>query len=159
MRCLFFYGSKSLIDGISRSLAASDFKLIACVPLPFVFLNHLCNQKTLLDNHLHIHLGYDSTTVLLHLGKHIQEIQTLPFGWKILDEKLSQRFSPLERESLLMSNDSSTLKNLPEWAEYQSFFSASLRVLFERFGLQWSFNDYTFSSQGPGDMIPLLVRN
>lgn len=132
MRCLFFYGSKSLIDGISRSLLASDFKLIACVPLPFVFLNHLCNQKTLLENHLHIHLGYDSTTVLLHLGKQIQEIQTLPFGWQVIDQKLTEYFSPLERESLLMKNDAS-LKAMPEWSEYQLFLTASLRSLFERF--------------------------
>lgn len=128
------------------------------MPLPFVFLNHLCNHKTLLENHLHIHLGYDSTTVLLHLGKQVQEIQTLPFGWQVIDEKLAQYFSPLERESLLMKNDPK-LQNMPEWSEYQAFLTASLRALFERFGLQWSFHDYTFSSQGPGDIIPLIVRS
>ncbi len=147
MRCLFFYGSKSLLEGISRSIHSAGYKLLTCVPLPFVFLNHICNQNTLLDNHLHIHLGYDSTTVLLHLGKHIQEIQTLPFGWQVIDEKLSDIFSPLERESLLLGNDISRLKNLPVWSWYQEFLGASLRILFERFGLQWSFSDYTLSSQ------------
>ena len=158
LRCLFFYGSKSLIDAITRSLAASDFRLIACVPLPFVFLNHLCNQNTLLQNHLHIHLGYDSTTVLLLLGKHVQEIQSIPFVWKNIDEKLVEYFSPLERESILMKNDFSRLKWLPEWIEYQKFMTASLRILFERFGLQWTFNDYTFSGQGASDIIPLIIR-
>ncbi len=117
------------------------------MPLPCVFLNHLCNQQTLLDNHLHIHLGYDSTTVLLHLGKHVQEIQTLPFGWKVIDDKLSAFLSPLERESVLIKNDITVLENIPEWHEYQKFLTASLRVLFERFGLQWSFGHYSFSSQ------------
>lgn len=158
MRCLFFYGSKILLDGIARSLSASDFRLIACVPLPFVFLNHICNQETLLENHLHIHLGYDSTTVLLHLGKHVQEIQTLPFWWKVIDEKLMNHFSPLERESLLTKSNFSALAEIPEWSEYQAFLSASLRVLFERFNLQWTFNHYTFSSQWPGDVIPLIVK-
>lgn len=157
MRSLFFYGSKSLLDGISRCLWSAHFKLIACVPLPCVFLNHLCNQQTLLDNHLHIHLGYDSTTVLLHLGKHVQEIQTLPFGWKVIDDKLSAFLSPLERESVLIKNDITVLENIPEWHEYQKFLTASLRVLFERFGLQWSFGHYSFSSQWPSDIIPAIV--
>lgn len=102
MRCLFFYGSKVLVDGIARSIRASGHSLLTCVPLPCVFLNHLCNKDTFLENHLHIHLGYDSTTVTLHLGKHVQEIQTLPFGWQFIEEKLSPYFSPLEKESLLM---------------------------------------------------------
>lgn len=105
MRCLFFYGSKSLLDGIARSIRVSGHTLLACVPLPCVFLNHLCNKDTFLENHLHIHLGYDSTTVILHLGKHVQEIQTLPFGWQSIDEKMMKYFSPLERESLLTGND------------------------------------------------------
>lgn len=158
MRCLFFYWSKYIIDGISRSLAASDFHLLACVPLPFVFLNHLCNQDTLLDNHLHIHLWYDSTTVLLHLWKHVQEIQSIPFGWKIIDEKISEHYSPLERESFLMKNDFSRIKDMSEWIEYQKFLTASLRILFERFWLQWTFKNYTYSSHGPSDIIPLITR-
>lgn len=36
--------------------------------------------------------------------------------------------------------------------------TASLRILFERFGLQWTFNDYTFSGQGASDIIPLIIR-
>lgn len=79
LRCLFFYGNRGLVDGISRSISACGFSLLTCVPLSCVFLNHLCNRDSFLDNHLHIHLGYDSTTVILHLGKHIQEIRTLPF--------------------------------------------------------------------------------
>ncbi len=158
MKCLFFYGNKSILDGISRSIHSAGYKLLTCVPLPFVFLNHICNQNTLLDNHLHIHLGYDSTTVLLHLGKHVQEIQTLPFWWQIIDEKLSDLFSPLERESLLLWNDIEKLKNLPAWSWYQEFLSSSLRILFERFGLQWSFHEYTFSSQWPSDVIGHIVK-
>jgi hypothetical protein len=157
LRCLFFYWSKYLLDGITRSLAASDFRLLTCVPLPFVFLNHLCNQETLLDNHLHIHLGYDSTTVILHLGKHVQEIQSIPFGWKIIDEKLVEHFSPLERESMFMKNDFSRLKWLTVWMEYQKFLAVSLRILFERFGLQWTFNQYTFSWQGPCEILSPIV--
>lgn len=115
MRCLFFYGGKTLLDGISRSIRSSGHTLLTCVPLPCVFLNHLCNRETFLENHLHIHLGYDSTTVILHLGKHVQEIQTIPFGWQFIDEKIESYFSPLERESLLMGNDFSQLKNMDEW--------------------------------------------
>lgn len=84
--------------------------LITCVPLPLVFLNNICNKKTLLDNHLHVHLGYDATTVVLHLGKHVQEIQSLPFGWKLLDDDLQGLFSPLERESFLMGGDISKIQ-------------------------------------------------
>jgi hypothetical protein len=65
----------------------------------------------------------------------------------VIDEKLMNHFSPLERESLLTKNNFSTLAQIPEWSEYQAFLSASLRVLFERFSLQWTFNHYTFSSQ------------
>ena len=57
-----------------------------------------------------------------------------------------------------MKNDEN-LKKMSEWSEYQSFLTASLRALFERFGLQWSFHDYTFSSQGPADIIPLIVKS
>lgn len=110
MRCLFFYGSKSLLDGIARSIRGAGHTLLTCVPLPCVFLNHLCNKETFLDNHLHIHLGYDSTTVILHLGKHVQEIQTLPFGWEFIEKKMMKYFSPLERESLLMGNDHSAFE-------------------------------------------------
>jgi hypothetical protein len=110
-------------------------------------LNHLCNKNTFLENHLHIHLGYDSLSVILHLGKHVQEIQTLPFGWKIIDEKISSYFSPLERESLLMGSDFSALENIPEWLEYRDFLAANLRILFERFDLQWSFSEFSVSSQ------------
>lgn len=147
MRCLFFYGSQMLLDGISRSIRASGHKLLTCVPLPCVFLNHLCNKETFLENHLHIHLGYDSTTVILHLGKHVQEIQTIPFGWNFIDQKIESYFSPLERESLLMTDDFSRLTDIPEWSEYQTFLTANLRVLFERFDLQWSFTDFSVSSQ------------
>ena len=158
MRCLFFYGSTSLLDGIARSMRASGYSLLACVPLPCVFLNHLCNKDTFLENHLHIHLGYDSTTVILHLGKHVQEIQTLPFGWQYIDEKLIPYFSPLERESLLMWNNQSAFEKIPEWAQYQDFLVANLRVLFERFDLQWSFTQYSLSSQWPAHLIPVLVK-
>lgn len=157
MRCLFFYGSQVLLDGISRSIRASGHKLLTCVPLPCVFLNHLCNKETFLENHLHIHLGYDSTTVILHLGKHVQEIQTLPFGWQSIDQKIAPYFSPLERESLLMGDDFHQLSDIPEWSQYQAFLTANLRVLFERFDLQWSFTEFSVSSQWPvwiiGDIV------
>lgn len=158
MRCLFFYGSKALLDGIARSIRVSGHTLLTCVPLSCVFLNHLCNKETFLENHLHIHLWYDSTTVILHLGKHVQEIQTLPFGWQFIEEKLTPYFSPLERESLLMGQDFSQFENLPEWSEYREFLAANLRVLFERFDLQWSFTDYTVSSQWPGHLIAEVVK-
>ncbi|MBP6921125.1 hypothetical protein KBB89_01075 [Candidatus Gracilibacteria bacterium] len=153
MRCLFFYGSQALLDGISRSILSSGHKLLTCVPLPCVFLNHLCNKETFLDNHLHIHLGYDSTTAILHLGKHVQEIQTIPFGWEFIDQKMESYFSPLERESLLMGTDFSRLADIPEWSHYKSFLTANLMVLFERFDLQWSFTEYSVSSQGPAGVI------
>ncbi len=158
MRCLFFYGSSTLLNGIARSIRATGHTLLACVPLPCVFLNHLCNKNTFLENHLHIHLGYDSTTVILHLGKHVQEIQTLPFGWKTIDEELASYFSPLERESLLMGNDFAPFHWIPEWLYYQEFLASSLRVLFERFDLQWSFTEYSLSSQWPGVIIHDLVK-
>lgn len=157
MRCLFFYGSKTLLDGIARSIRASGHTLLTCVPLPCVFLNHLCNKNTFLENHLHIHLGYDSTTVILHLGKHVQEIQTLPFGWQFMDKKMTASYSPLERESLLMSDDFLELEWMPEWQHYQDFLAANLRVLFERFDLQWSFTEFTVSSQWPACIIKDIV--
>ena len=85
--------------------------------------------------------------MILHLGKHVQEIQTLPFGWQFIDEKLSEYFSPLERESLLMGQDFSQFQGISEWSQYEQFLAANLRVLFERFDLQWSFTEYTVSSQ------------
>lgn len=136
-----------LLDGIARSISSSGHKLLTCVPLPCVFLNHLCNKNTFLENHLHIHLGYDSLTVILHLGKHVQEIQSLPFGWEFIDDKISSYFSPLERESILMGGDFSQLKNIFEWQEYKNFLAANLRILFERFDLQWSFTEFSVSSQ------------
>jgi hypothetical protein len=136
MRCLFFYGSKSLLDGISRSIRASGHTLLTCVPLPCVFLNHICNKNTFLENHIHIHLGYDSTTVILHLWKHVQEIQTL-----------------------LMGDEYTVFDKIPEWHEYRDFLAANLRVLFERFDLQWSFTEYSLSSQWPANIIPDIVKN
>ncbi len=146
LRCLFFYGSRQILDSLARSISATWKKLISTIPLPCIFLNHLCNKDTFLENHLHIHLGYQSTHVLLHLGKKIQEIQTMPFWWKVLDEKLGDIFSPLERESHILSNPS-MLYDLPEWKWYQEFLTASLLSLFERFGFQWSFQEYSVSSQ------------
>lgn len=158
MRCLFFYWSRMLLDWITRSIRSSGRKLIAYVPLPCVFLNHLCNKNTFLDNHLHIHLGYDSTTVILHLGKYVQEIQTLPFGWQFIDEQLASYFSPLERESILMGNDFSQLQWIPEWDRYHSFLGANLYALFERFDLQWSFSEFSVSSQWPVSIIEDIVH-
>lgn len=169
MRCLFFYGSKSLLEGISRSIRSAGHTLLTCVPLPCVFLNHLCNRETFLENHLHLHLWYDSTTVILHLGKHVQEIQTLPFGWQFLEKKIDSHYSPLERESLLMGDNYTELRNNPEWTHYQTFLAASLRVLFERFDFQWSFTQYSASSQWPiwiiddivlsGQLSPWIQKN
>jgi hypothetical protein len=158
MRCLFFYGSASLLDGISKSIRLSWHKLLTCVPLPCVFLNSICNKDTFLENHLHIHLGYDSLTVILHLWKHVQEIQTLPFWWQYVDEKMIPFFSPLERESLLMWNDFTLFEKIPEWSQYRDFLAANLRALFERFGLQWSFTEYTLSSQWPCAIISEIVQ-
>lgn len=70
---------------------------------------------------------------MLHLGKHIQEIQIIPFGWQLLDDALSLHFSPLERESFLMGSEYHIIAQRPEVIQYTSFLSASLRVLFERF--------------------------
>lgn len=83
--------------------------------------------------------------MVLHLGKHVQEIQTIPFGWKMLDDSLKPHYSPLERESFLMGGNIATILTLSEVVEYEEFLIASLRVLFERFGLQWSFTDYSIS--------------
>jgi len=158
MRCLFFYGEQTLLDGISRSIRSAGYNLLTCVPLPLLFLNHICNQKTFLKNHLHIHLWYDATTVVLHLGKHIQEIQIIPFGWQLLDDALSLHFSPLERESFLMGSEYHIIAQRPEVIQYTSFLSASLRVLFERFWLQWSFTDYSVSSVWPAQIIHTIVK-
>jgi hypothetical protein len=55
MRCLFFYGSNMLLSAMKKSIRDSGYELLTCVPLPFVFLNTICNGKTFLENHLHIH--------------------------------------------------------------------------------------------------------
>ena len=159
IRCLFFYCNASLIDGISRSIHAAGYDLLTCVPLPMIFLNHLCNQKTFLDNHLHIHLWYETTSVILHLGKFVQEVQSIPFGWQVLDSRLAEQFSPLERESLLMGSNIDTLKSLPEFDFYRDFLSASVIALFEKFGLQWSFHEITVSSQWPADIFGEIIKS
>lgn len=46
-----------------------------------------------------------------------------------------------------MGNDFTVFQEIPEWLQYQEFLAASLRVLFERFDLQWSFTEYSLSSQ------------
>lgn len=158
MRCLFFYWEQTLLEGISRSIRSAGYNLLTCVPLPLIFLNNLCNQKTFLENHLHIHLWYDTTTVVLHLWKHVQEIQIIPFWWQLLDEALTPFFSPLERESLLVGEEFHTIENKPEVIHYRDFLSASLRVLFERFWLQWSFTEYSISSAGPAQIIDSIVK-
>jgi len=98
-----------------------------------VFLNHLCTQKTFQENHLHLHIGYDTTSALLHIGKKVHEIQSIPFGWRVLDEYLAPYLSPLERESLLMKDDDAALQKYGEYAQYSHLLEASLQVLFERF--------------------------
>lgn len=77
--CLFFYGNKFLVDGMKRSIELCGCTFLTCVPLSMVFLNHLCTQKTFQDNHLHLHIGYDTTSALLHIGKKVHEIQSIPF--------------------------------------------------------------------------------
>jgi hypothetical protein len=57
-----------------------------------------------------------------------------------------------------MWNNFSRIKDMPVWHEYQKFLMSSLRVIFERFELQWTFNHYTFSGQWPSDIIPLIVQ-
>ncbi len=131
--CLFFYGNKFLIDGIRRSIELCGCTLLTCVPLSVVFLNHLCTQKTFQENHLHLHVGYDTTSALLHIGKKVHEIQSIPFGWKTLDEYLTPYLSPLERESLLMKDDDGELQKYSEYAQYSHLLESSLQVLFERF--------------------------
>jgi len=131
--CLFFYGNKFLIDGIRRSIELAGCTLLTCVPLSVVFLNNLCNQKTFHESHLHIHLGYEATSVMLHIGKQVHEVQSIPFGWKVLDDYLALHLSPLERESLLMKDEYKTLETYKEYQAYTKMFQASLQVLFERF--------------------------
>jgi hypothetical protein len=156
--CLFFYGNKFLIDGIRRSIELCGCTLLTCVPLPVVFLNHLCTQKTFQENHLHLHIGYDTTSALLHIGKKVHEIQSIPFGWRVLDEYLTPYLSPLERESILMRDDDAELKKYEEYNQYSQLLEASLQVLFERFGLHWSFSHMSLSSQGPLHLVHDLVR-
>ncbi len=157
--CLFFYTNKFLIDGIQRSIEFSNCKLLTCVPLPVVFLNHLCTQKTFQENHLHLHIWYDTTSALLHIGKKVHEIQSIPFGWKTLDEYLTPYLSPLERESLLARDESSTLETYPEYEQYARLLEASLQVLFERFGLHWSFTHISLSTQWPVHLVQKLIRD
>ncbi len=153
MRSLFFYGNKHLLSGLSRSIRSAGFRLISCIPLSSVFLNHLCNKDTFLENHLHIHLWYDATTVVLHLWKHVQEICVIPFWWNFIDQKLTPYFSPLERESLLTGSNYEKLEQIQEWQEYRLFLVSSLRVAFESIGLQWSFSEYTISGHWPTHLI------
>lgn len=84
---------------------------------------------------------------MLHIGKQVHEVQSIPFGWKVLDEYLALHLSPLERESLLMKDDYKTLETYEEYGVYIRMLQASLQVLFERFGLQWNFSRVSFSSQ------------
>jgi len=156
--CLFFYGNKYLIDGIRRSIELSGCTLLTCVPLSVVFLNHLCTQKTFNENHLHLHIGYDTTSALLHIGKKVHEIQSIPFGWRILDEYLTPYLSPLERESLLMNDDEIALQKYEEYNRYDMMMESSLQVLFERFGLHWSFSHVSLSSQGPLHLVQTMIR-
>lgn len=157
--CLFFYTNSDLIDGIRRSIELCGCRLLTCVPLPVVFLNHLCTQKTFQDNHLHIHIWYDTTSALLHIGKKIHEIQSIPFGWKILDEFLAPHLSPLERESLFIKENQAELKKYNEYARYVQLLETSLLILFERFDLQWSFSHISLSGQGPLGMIQDMIKD
>lgn len=169
MRCLFFFWSHSLLEGLSRSIQLCGCKLISCIPISCVFLNNICNCHTLLWNHLHIHYGYDSIDVILHLGKHVQEIQSLPIWWRYISDQLSQYLSPLEREALLMWFESSQLEKYAEWWNYRDFLTISIRAIFERFDLQWSFSEISLSSQWPlqliqsiisdGDLTPWIQKN
>jgi len=157
--CLFFYGNKFLIDGIRRSIELAGCTLLTCVPLSVVFLNNLCNQKTFHESHLHIHLGYEATSVMLHIGKQVHEVQSIPFGWKVLDDYLALHLSPLERESLLMKDEYKTLETYKEYQAYTKMFQASLQVLFERFWLQWNFSHVSFSSQWPAHLLQSIISN
>lgn len=76
----------------------------------------------------------------------------------MLYEKLTPYFSPLERESHLMNDDYAELSELPESMQYQDFLEASLRVLFEKFDLQWSFSDVSVSGQGPISFLSVLIK-
>lgn len=158
LRCLFFYSNRFLIDQIKNTLHRSWYKLLTCAPLPIVFLNHICNQLTFHENHLHIHFGYDTTSVILHLGKKIQEIQSVPIGWKQLYDALAEKLSPLERENLL-TQDSEKLFEYDEYSEYQKLSSDILQVIFERFHLQWTFSHVSVSTQGPMQFFVNQVRS
>lgn len=159
MRCLFFYGNKPLLDGLDRSIRALGYTLLTCIPISCVFLNHICNRGTFLENHLHVHFWYDSTTVILHLGKHVQEIQTLPFWWEIIDSALSPYFSSLEREHVLSRDDTSSLTQFAEYHQYREFIVANLLAMFEKFGLHWSFNEYTVSGSWPISIMKDIVHD
>jgi hypothetical protein len=71
---------------------------------------------------------------------------------------LTPFFSPLERESLLVGDEFHTIEQRPEVIHYRDFLAASLRVLFERFWLQWSFAEYSVSSVGPAPIIDSIVN-
>jgi hypothetical protein len=87
------------------------------------------------------------------------EMQTLPFGWKVLEDIMLKHFSPLECESYLLKEDFSRCREIEEWSFYKDFLAQSFRILFDRFGLHWSFSEYSISSAGPGKIIPDIVRS
>jgi hypothetical protein len=146
LRCLFLYGSHTFQQGLKKALYGAGFELLTIIPMPCVFLNTLSNSHTFFENHLHIHLGYDTTSVVLHLGKRITEVQMIPLGWRELDTFLESEFSPLERESLLLTDRVQAIQGTQIYARYKKIVSKTLLILFERFGLQWSFSDVSLSS-------------
>jgi hypothetical protein len=57
-----------------------------------------------------------------------------------------------------MRDDDAELQKYDEYKQYSHLLEASLQVLFERFGLHWSFSHMSLSSQGPLHLVQDLVR-